>query len=169
VLPPADPAYEQHFLVAADKLALLTSAAGIRGADHVVEVGAGAGTVAERLPPCRRLTLIELDDRLVPVLRRRFPEADVRQGDALTLLPGLSADVLIGNLPWAVTGMLVPLLPHLPYRTVVLAIEPTLRLDALRGDFTIDQVAELAPDDFQPRQPSPSSLIRLSRKVDLPG
>ena len=43
----ADPEFEQHFLVSADKLAKLISAAGIRPTDDVLEVGAGIVIVAK--------------------------------------------------------------------------------------------------------------------------
>ncbi len=57
----ADPQLGQHFLVSPEKLAKLVSAAGIRPADDVLEVGAGIGTVAKELPRSRSLTLVELD------------------------------------------------------------------------------------------------------------
>ena len=65
----ADPKLQQHFLVSAEKLSKLVSAAGIRPTDDVLEVGAGIGTVARELPRSRSLTLVELDDRLIGFLR----------------------------------------------------------------------------------------------------
>ena len=73
----ADPALGQHFLVSAEKLAELVSAAGIRPTDDVLEVGAGIGTVARELPRSRSLTVIEFDSRLLGFLRQNVPHARV--------------------------------------------------------------------------------------------
>jgi hypothetical protein len=48
-----NPHLDQHFLRNPVKLALLIDAAGIQPADHVVEAGAGIGTVAEHVPVCQ--------------------------------------------------------------------------------------------------------------------
>ena len=109
----ADPKLQQHFLVSAQKLAKLVSAAGIRPTDDVLEVGAGIGTVARQLPRSRSLTLVELDDRLIGFLRENVPHANVVQGDALEMIRLMSFDVLIGNLPNKVTESLLGLLPDL--------------------------------------------------------
>ena len=50
----ADPERDQYFLSAPDKLALLVAAAGILPTDHVVEVGAGIGSVAGGFSPRAR-------------------------------------------------------------------------------------------------------------------
>jgi hypothetical protein len=78
----ADPKFQQHFLVSAEKLAELIAAAGIRPTDDVLEVGAGIGTVA-----------------------------NVGHGDALDIIRSFSFDVLIGNLPNSVTESLLKLTP----------------------------------------------------------
>ena len=109
----ADPKLQQHFLVSAEKLSKLISAAGIRPTDDVLEVGAGIGTVARELPRSRSLTLVELDDRLIGFLRQNVPHAKVVQGDALEIIRLMSFDVLIGNLPNTVTESLLRLMPEL--------------------------------------------------------
>ena len=109
----ADPKLQQHFLVSAEKLSKLISAAGIRPEDDVLEVGAGIGTVARELPRSRSLTLVELDDRLIGFLRQNVPHANVVQGDALEIIRLMSFDVLIGNLPNTVTESLLRLMPEL--------------------------------------------------------
>jgi hypothetical protein len=69
----ADPEFDQHFLVDSDKLNRIVAAAEITPTDRVLEIGAGLGTVARELPPCARLTLIELDSRLIEPLRAAVP------------------------------------------------------------------------------------------------
>lgn len=56
------------------------------GSSHVLEVGAGTGSITEALLsrglPADQLFIIERDPALVAHLRRRFPEVRVRCGDA---------------------------------------------------------------------------------------
>jgi hypothetical protein len=171
VLPWADDTRDQHFLTSPAKLDVLMAAAGIRPGDDVVEFGAGAGTVAARVPTCRTLTLVEYDPRLVAHLAPRFPQATVRQGDALDLVHTLRFDVLLSNLPWQVTADLIPHLLRVPFRVAVLAVDPVLDLDTLTrnprgagdsGGFDAEHLAVLDGPDFTPPQDVPSHLIRLS-------
>jgi 16S rRNA A1518/A1519 N6-dimethyltransferase RsmA/KsgA/DIM1 with predicted DNA glycosylase/AP lyase activity len=158
----ADPQLEQHFLVSADKLSKLIAAAGIRPTDDVVEVGAGIGTVARELPPCRSLMVVEFDERLIKFLRENVPHAKVVQGDALQIVQKISFDVLIGNLPNAVTNSLLTLLPNLSFRTAVLAVGESTNLDQLGDSFSRSEVTTITEDDFVPPQPSVSRIVRIS-------
>src|ERR1700733_9357298 len=135
----ADPKLQQHFLVSAEKLSKLISAAGILPADDVLEVGAGIGTVARELPRSRSLTLVELDDRLLVHLRQNVPHAKIVQGDALEIIRTMPFNVLIGNLPHAVTESLLKILPALSFRTAVLAVGEATDLDQLGASFAWSQ------------------------------
>ena len=147
----------QYFLTAPGKLALLVGAAGIRPTDRVVELGAGAGTVAAALPPSVSLTLVELDPRYAAELRRRFPGAAVVEGDALELAARLPCDVLLGNLPHDVTDRLLPLLPRLEFRTAVLSTSP----DAV-PPLPWTEVTRTSGADFVPFQPAESRIVRIA-------
>lgn len=157
---------EQHFLIAPERLAMLVEAAGITPTDDVVEVGAGIGTVAAVIPECASLTLVELDGRLAAVLAARLPRAHVIQGDALLVLPQLEFDVLLSNLPRAVTVQLLKRLGHLRFRSAVLAVAEDTNLDVLRVDFHVTVVTILEEDDYRPRQPVKSNLIRVGRRTE---
>ncbi|MCP2238667.1 rRNA adenine N-6-methyltransferase family protein [Prauserella halophila] len=161
----ADPALEQHFLVSPDKLTMLVDAAGIRPSDTVLEVGAGAGTVARAMPPCAGLTVVELDPRLLEALRRAVPHAHIRQGDALQLVHELRYDVLIGSLPDVVTESLIDLLPQLSFRTAVLATGRDSDFGRLPPEFTVTEITRIGGDDFSPPQPSMSRIVRVARRT----
>ncbi|WP_040925524.1 rRNA adenine N-6-methyltransferase family protein [Saccharomonospora marina] len=161
----ADPMFEQYFLVSPEKLTLLYEAAGIRPDDTVLEVGAGAGTVARNMPPCKSLTVVELDTRLIDTLRRQVPHATVIRGDALRLVRELRYDVLIGNLPNVVTEELVNVLPELPFRTAVLAAGQHTDFERLRETFDVNEVTTISGSDFTPPQPSVSRIVRLARRT----
>jgi hypothetical protein len=157
----ADPLLAQHFLVSADKLAKFVAAAGVSPVDDVLEVGAGIGTVARALPRSRSLTVVELDQRLIGFLRENVPHAKVLHGDALTVVQELSFDVLIGNLPHAVTESLLELLPRMSFRVAVLSVSESADLDVLGRGFSWSEVTTTTGDDFLPPQPSVSRIVRV--------
>lgn len=157
----ADPKFGQHFLVSAEKLSKLIAAAGIQPTDDVLEVGAGIGTVARELPRSRSLTVIELDERLIEFLRQSVPHATVMQGDALEIIQSVPFDVLIGNLPHAVTESLLKLMPSLSFRTAVLSVGESADLDRLGRAFSWSEVTRITGDDFLPPQPSVSRIVRI--------
>ena len=82
----------------------------------VVEVGPGLGALTESLlKRDLRLIALEMDRGLCIFLRQRFQteitqgHLDLREGDALKLLPGLGAvpDVICGNLPYYISTPLL--------------------------------------------------------------
>ncbi|NKQ54421.1 hypothetical protein HFP15_16190 [Amycolatopsis sp. K13G38] len=160
----ADPTFEQYFLVSPEKLQMLFDAAGIRPDDSVLEVGAGAGTVARHMPPCRTLTVVELDSRLIDTLRHEVPQATVVQGNALQIVPLIPHDVLIGNLPNVVTEALIDILPELPFRTAVLAAGRHTDFSRLQSTFDVSEVTTISGEDFRPPQPSVSRIVRVARR-----
>jgi predicted O-methyltransferase YrrM len=162
----ADPDFGQHFLVSAEKLAKLIAAAGIRPADDVLEVGAGIGTVARALPRSRSLTVVELDKRLIGFLRQNVPHAKVLQGEALEIIQKVSFDVLIGNLPHAVTESLLELVPGLSFRTAILAIGESTDLNQLGRAFSSSEVTRITGDDFLPPQASVSRIVKVVRLAE---
>lgn len=157
----ADPRFGQHFLVSPKKLSKLVAAAGILPADDVLEVGAGIGTVARELPRSRSLTVVELDDRLLAHLRQNVPHAKIVQGDALEIIRTMPFDVLIGNLPHAVTESLLKIFPALSFRTAVLALGEATDLDRLGGGFAWSEVTKTTGGDFLPPQSGVSRIVRI--------
>lgn len=86
----------QNFLVDRNVLARIAGIVEIRPDDRILEVGPGKGALTEMLAPgCARLVAVELDTRLVPVLRQAFrdnPRVEIIHGDILEIdLRGLLA------------------------------------------------------------------------------
>lgn len=158
-----NPHLDQHFLSSPAKLTLLIEAAGIQPTDHVVEVGAGIGTVAECVPVCQSLTVIEYDANLTPHLRRRVPHAQVIEGDALAILPKVRCDLLLSNLPSKLTPAVVGLLPRLDFRVALITVSSIETLALLKDSFVLEPVVELEPDDFQPRQEARVEIVKIWR------
>lgn len=150
-----DAAMDQHFLAAAEKIAAVVEAAGVRPDDCVLELGAGIGTVAAALPPHRALTLVDADPMLAAVLERRFPDADVRSTDALRVTD--VCDVLLVNLPGFLSDRLLASLPGRRFRTAVLALPDGVEPQGA------EKLGTLEPDDFRPAADAPSALWRVAR------
>lgn len=160
----SDPAKDQYFLTNPAKLQFILDAADIRETDTVIEIGAGAGTVARVLPRCAGLALIELDERLIPALRRNAPDyASVLNTDGLALLRQgqLRADVILGNVPSDVAKDLAALLLMLDFRIAVIAAGSVEPFEALNEQLEYSVLTAVQGDDFTPSQPATSFLISV--------
>ena len=100
----------QHFLVDGNVLSHIVAAAREPGVKRAVEIGAGVGTLTCALAPhLERLWAVELDPRLIPLLRQTvapWPQVEVIQGDFLALPLSRFGEglLLVGNLPYRITG-----------------------------------------------------------------
>ena len=113
----------QNFLVDPKLRDLIAEAAVIDANDEVLEVGAGVGTLTLALAPrCRRLVAVELDRNLMPALRDviaglgnvELVQADILRFDVAGAFPS-GGEVVAGNIPYNLTGALIPkLLDQLP-------------------------------------------------------
>jgi 16S rRNA (adenine1518-N6/adenine1519-N6)-dimethyltransferase len=114
---------------------------------QLVEVGAGPGTMTRALTEGRdRVVAIELDDRMVPLLERavRGLGVEVVHGDALEVdIPAHveGAYAVFGNIPYHITGLLVPRLlaldPRPQWVCVLVQLEVAQRLSAEPGDWSL--------------------------------
>lgn len=108
----------QHFLRDESVLREIVNAANVMSMDHIVEIGAGIGILTvELLRRAGRVTAIELDQRLIPLLKeevnRKLQTAnchlDIIQGNALqTPMPDAPYKI-VANIPYHITS---PLLRH---------------------------------------------------------
>jgi 16S rRNA (adenine1518-N6/adenine1519-N6)-dimethyltransferase len=114
--------FGQNFLVDRDLRDRVLEEAGIAPEDEVLEVGAGPGTLTVQLAGrCRRLVAVELDRGLLRILRHQVEglpnvevvEADILKLDTASLFPG-GGEVVLGNIPYYLTGALVSRLLERP-------------------------------------------------------
>ena len=102
----------QNFLIDAGYLDKIVAAAELAPSDTVLEIGPGLGTLTERLAAqAGSVVAVELDDRLIELLRGRFaaqPSVRIVHGDILELAPGsLVGDEgykVVANLPYYITS-----------------------------------------------------------------
>lgn len=157
----ASPAMDQHYLRNPEKIQAILSAAGITTSDRLMEVGAGIGIVARHFPPSKSLTLVDRDSNLVRILRRQFPQACVLEKDALEALRELPCDILVSNLPFFLTGSILDILADISFKRAVLSVHANDDFSAFEGKLKIETLATLDEEDFFPRKPFQSRLIKV--------
>ena len=102
----------QHFLIRDAIPERLATAACGDYTSRVIEIGAGRGALTRHLlPRVNELHAIELDDRLVAHLRKKFPgesKLHLHQADVLaTDLAQWGPAVITGNLPYYITSPII--------------------------------------------------------------
>jgi 16S rRNA (adenine1518-N6/adenine1519-N6)-dimethyltransferase len=126
--------FGQHWLADEAVLDRIVAAAEVAPGERLLEVGPGRGALTARLlsSPAASLAAVELDRDLVAGLRTRFaaePRFALLEGDVLAL-PLPSADKVVANIPYNITGPLLELLvgrldrPRTPpFRRLVLLVQ----------------------------------------------
>jgi 16S rRNA (adenine1518-N6/adenine1519-N6)-dimethyltransferase len=181
----------QHFLADRELRDRVVAAAGIEATDEVLEIGAGPGTLTgELVRLARRVVAVELDARLLPRLRAAAPGAEVVHGDVMRVDPAVlfpdGGEIVVGNIPYYLTGALVPHLlgrePRPKRLSLVVQREVARRWCGLDGwslatvavqTFTEPRLAfELPPEAFEPPPKVTSALavleVRAAPAVHVP-
>jgi 16S rRNA (adenine1518-N6/adenine1519-N6)-dimethyltransferase len=189
----------QNFLVDPAHRARIVDAAELAAGDAVLEIGPGPGVLTDLLAERARLVLaVELDDRLVAFLQRRYanlPQVRVLHGNILDLDIGARMSELAGpgvgykvvaNLPYYITGAAIPHIleaqppPDLTVLTLqrevaerIVARPPDMSLLALGVQFyAAPRIADRIPAGaFYPVPKVDSALVCLQRHPGpaLPG
>jgi len=114
----------QNFLVDPELRDAIADASGAAGDDDVLEVGAGVGTLTVALAArARRVVAVEFDRNLIPALREvvashdnvEVVQADILRFDVAAAFPE-GGEIVAGNIPYNLTGALIPKLLDLPPR-----------------------------------------------------
>lgn len=182
----------QNFIIDQTALSKIVAAAELTPNDTVLEIGAGLGTLTERLArQAGRVTAIELDERLIPVLQSvlaNLNNVTLIQGDILALDPAALVGVpdpwsltpgpykVVANLPYYITSAI---LRHLlearvrPRRMVVtVQREVAERIVAQPGEMSLLAVSvqfygrpellfRIRPGSFYPSPEVESAVVRI--------
>jgi 16S rRNA (adenine1518-N6/adenine1519-N6)-dimethyltransferase len=181
-------AFGQNFVSDPNTVRRIARMANVGPNDHVVEIGAGLGSLTLALAETgARITAIEIDHGIAPVLRdvvKDLPNVSVVVGDALELdwneiiLPGSKA-VVVANLPYNVATPLVAdlldAIPQISRFVVMVQKEVALRLASSVGssDYgaisvkvaywaTARVLGDVPPSVFIPRPKVTSSIIEIT-------
>jgi len=179
----------QNFVVDANTVRRIARLAGVGPGHHVVEVGAGLGSLTLALVATgAEVTAVEVDRRLLAALREVMTGTDVRivEGDAMTLdwaalLARASRWDLVANLPYNVaTPLVLDLLGSAPTITTMVVMvqrEVGERLAAAPGGpgcgipsvrvaywATAELLGRVPASVFLPRPRIESVLVRIVRR-----
>lgn len=181
----------QNFVVDPNTVRRIARLAGVGPGDHVVEVGAGLGSLTLALAETgARVTAVEIDRHLLAALGEVLAAAsEVRlvEGDALTLdwaalLEPAETWTLVANLPYNVaTPLVLDVLDHVPAIASMLVMvqrEVGERLAAGPGGSaygipsvrvaywaTAEVVGRVPASVFLPRPRVESVLVRITRRA----
>jgi 16S rRNA (adenine1518-N6/adenine1519-N6)-dimethyltransferase len=102
----------QNFVIDPNTIRKVIAASGVTADDHVLEIGAGPGSLTLGLAAAAaKVSAVEIDRRLLPVLEEATAgtsNVDVIQGDALEVdLASFGANKLVGNLPYNIATQIV--------------------------------------------------------------
>ena len=179
----------QNFLVDDSVLNDIVSGAEVSENDFVIEIGPGVGTLtAQILKKAKRVTAVELDNDLIPILQQELgdnPKFQLIHKDALKVdfneVIGDEESVkLVANLPYYVTTPIIVKLLKEQYNfkslTIMIQKEVAERIDAepnckdygslsvlVRYYCNTSIVRKVPPTCFMPRPKVESIVIKLER------
>jgi 16S rRNA (adenine1518-N6/adenine1519-N6)-dimethyltransferase len=178
-----DKAFGQNFLVDAHALSHIVEAADVSSEDSVLEIGPGLGVLTRELASrAKHVTTVELDQRLLPVLKETlqdFSNVSLVHEDGLTFdvttLP--VGSLLVANLPYNVgTAILVRALESCRFKRLVFLVQKEVaeRLTTTPGSKsygalslvvkyfgTAKRLADIKPSSFFPAPEVTSSVVRI--------
>lgn len=181
----------QNFLTDATVVSDIIEGAGMDASDHVIEIGPGVGTLTRALlEKAGKVTVIEIDESLIPILMLEF------QGeDRLTIIHGdvLKQDLkeiaqhkpvkVVANLPYYVTTpiLLNLLAEDFPWISLTIMIQKEVAerlmanpntkaygsLSLLVAYYaTVEEIRVVKPESFLPSPKVDSMVIRLDRRKE---
>lgn len=182
----------QNFLIDDSVLEDIVNGAEVNGEDFVIEIGPGVGTLtAQLLMKAKKVTSIELDNDLIPILQQELGEhenfslihKDALKVDFNEVIGDEKSVKLVANLPYYVTTPIIVKLLKDGYNfkslTIMIQKEVAERIDAepdckeygalsVLVQYYCDTkiVRKVAPSSFIPRPKVESIVIRLDRLAE---
>jgi 16S rRNA (adenine1518-N6/adenine1519-N6)-dimethyltransferase len=162
----------QNFLHEEKVIAKIAAAGELTKSDKVLEIGPGLGPLTELLlAQAGEVLAIEMDLRLVEILRARFAGLQLLHADALKYLETTPRDwrgwKLVSNLPYSVASPILvelALAEHGPERMVAtLQLEVAKRLKAQANDEDYGLLTLLVQLNYEPR-----AMFRISAGCFFP-
>ncbi|XP_051120586.1 ribosomal RNA small subunit methyltransferase, mitochondrial-like isoform X2 [Andrographis paniculata] len=183
----------QHLLTNNRVLDSIVRTSSIKPDDIVLEIGPGTGNLTLKLlEAARRVVAVEIDPRMIDVLRKRAAERgflerlNIINGDALNVkLPEFN--LVVANIPYGISSPLLAKLVYgakvKPFRsaTLLLQKEFSRRLLAKPGDSEFNRLAvniklmadvefvmNVSKRDFVPCPKVDSSVVKIYPKIEVP-
>ena len=168
----------QNFLVDQGALKKIVRAAEVGKEDHVLEIGAGLGSLTRELAAsARKVTAVEIDKKLLPALHRvvnSLSNVEVVPGDILELNPvdlvAGSGYVVVANIPYYITSAIIRHLLESPVKPSRLVLtmqkEVAQRICAEPGDLSLLAISVQVFGTPRIVTEIPASAFYPSPKVD---
>jgi len=179
--------FGQHFLTENHIAEEIVSALEPSDDALIIEVGPGRGVLTQFLEKkYKKLKLIELDERLIPFLKNKFPslQHSIIESDVLKINFDQFPEndiMIIGNFPYNIsTQIIFKIIEHknkISQMAGMFQKEVAERIAATHGNksygvtsvltqvfFEVEYLFEVAPDAFNPPPKVDSAVIKLSRK-----
>ncbi len=162
----------QNFLVEPALRDAVADAAGVTQGDEVLEVGAGTGTLTVALAArAKRVVAVEFDRALIPALREvvaglanvEVVQADILRFDVAGAFPG-GDEIVAGNIPYNLTGALLPKLLDEPPRPRRLSLVVQKEVAARWTATTMASLATVAVQVFA----QPRLVMTIPREAFMP-
>ncbi len=182
----------QNFLIDENILRIFLDVADLKATDSVLEIGAGLGTLTERvIGLAGKVTAVEIDHRLYEHLRNTLGHAEnltLVCADAMRLdfegLFGAGVNKVVGNLPYSVGSrilMSIASVRSLPERiTVTVQAEVARRLAAapdtadygllgvwVQAGYEVEICKTISGTCFWPAPRVESAIVNMLRRSDL--
>ena len=180
----------QNFVVDPNTIRKVVDVADVTPEDHVLEIGAGAGSLTLELARrARKVTALEIDERLRPILADTLADASnvvVVFGDVLRIdLASIDATKIVANLPYNIAAQTVIKVlqeaPSIDSLCVMAQREVGDRLAARPGSktyglssvlvglhATASVAGRISRNVFFPAPNVDSVLVRIERRTDRP-
>ncbi|MEM7029886.1 MAG: 16S rRNA (adenine(1518)-N(6)/adenine(1519)-N(6))-dimethyltransferase RsmA [Chloroflexota bacterium] len=184
----------QNFLVDDDHLTKIVEAADLAGADTVLEIGPGLGSLTALLvQKVKQVVAVEVDDRMIQILEAELGNTTgltLQQADILSVDPGSlcapeenQSYQVVANLPYYITS---PIIQHLleaqhPPRKIIITVQKEVaqRIVAKPGAMSVLAVAvqlyghptlchTIPPHAFLPPPKVESAVLRIDRYDQSP-
>jgi 16S rRNA (adenine1518-N6/adenine1519-N6)-dimethyltransferase len=176
----------QNFLKDAAVLQRIVESANLSKEDRVIEIGPGQGALTELLAQkCKKVVAIELDDRLIEMLRsklRNKENIEIIHGDILKInLPELVSEYeeykVVANIPYYITAPIIRLLLETEYppKEMILMVQKEVaeRICAQAGKMSILAVSvqyyaqpkylfDVPREAFEPKPKVDSAVIKIT-------
>ena len=160
----------QNFLLNYQKLSNIIKQ--FNKSDQILEIGAGYGALTALLPK-NNLTIVEIDENLIPYLKNKFKNTNINIIQADCLKINLNSPYLISNLPYYITNQfLQKLITTTEYKKCYLMLQrevvtkiftpQTFLYTVMHLHATPTILCKFNTQDFYPQPKVQSSFLELN-------
>ncbi len=167
--------FDQHFLIDEKVINKFIDVANILSSDEIVEVGPGSGVLTKLIAPkAKKLTCIELDERLKPqleILKEKYPNIELIFANILdSYIP--KCNKIITSLPYRIIEPFIGKLLKCEFQELFMIVGSNFADSILNKEITklaiitncffkTTKYIDILPNSFNPSPRVKSTLIRL--------